>query len=175
METMIRMSLTTKRMGRMSRTPFPRGLSSEIIVISVSERRKDDFTAFSFIVSILSSHVKTWINAKNAKLKKKSLIRLHHNYGCLSEDEIFFKLQTKERRWSLHSGRCQEMEPHLSSFAATQSHRVTSVIKQIVCHLYIAWRSHLYGLMLHLYHRNRQADSESCRYGGVFIPVMNIM
>ncbi len=45
METMIRMSLTIERMGRMSRTPFPRGLSAEITIISASERGKDDFTA----------------------------------------------------------------------------------------------------------------------------------
>ena len=48
LETMIRMSRMTGRMGRTSGTPFPRGLSSKIaIVFFGSDRSRDDFTAFS--------------------------------------------------------------------------------------------------------------------------------
>lgn len=37
LETMMRMSLMTERLGRMNRTPFPRGLSAEIAIIPVNE------------------------------------------------------------------------------------------------------------------------------------------
>lgn len=98
-----------------------------------------------------------------SKLKMpKSWIWSHHNCNCLSEGRTF---QTSKMIFAFRMLPGNEAPfIFLCSHAESQSDFSD---KQILCHLYIAWKSHLYGLMSHLHQRNRQPDSESCRYVAV--------